>query len=304
MDIRQLKYLSAVVNYGDYQLAARSLFISPQGLSKAIRQLENELGVALMEKVGRESRPTNAAIELVARSSQLISEYDLLLRFLCEGDKHNDLCSLEKLTLGVYNASLRGDIFSNTYFSTLFDRLRPISLDLIRRSSAVCLGGVLNGILDAAIILGKPNTDELNYHRIASVPVYVSMAVNHPLGAKTKIMLSDLSDWPIAFPDDLRYIPIHMKRELNKKSLKLTFEEVPSRVEEVDAFLEKGGLFLTSPYGFISNKTAERQLGLDGEIAFDMYMVYKEGNACSAYSDILFFFRNELNKILLAIRNR
>ena len=102
MDIRQLKYLSAVVNYGDYQLAARSLFISPQGLSKAIRQLENELGLALMEKVGRESRPTNAAIELVARSPQLISEYDLLLRFLCEGDKHNDLCSLEKLTLGVY----------------------------------------------------------------------------------------------------------------------------------------------------------------------------------------------------------
>ena len=304
MDIRQLKYLSAVVNYGDYQLAARSLFISLQGLSKAIRQLENELGLALMEKVGRESRPTNAAIELVARSSQLISEYDLLLGFLCKGDKRNDLCSLEKLTLGVYNAGLRGDIFSNTNFSTLFDRLQPISLDLIRRSSAVCLGGVLNGILDAAIILGKPNTDELCYHRIASVPVYVSMAVNHPLGAKTKIMLSDLSDWPIAFPDDLRYIPIHMKRELDKKSLKLTFEEVSSRVEEVDAFLEKGGLFLTSPYGFISNKTTERQLGLDGEIAFDMYMVYKEGNACSAYSDILFFFRNELNKILLAIRNR
>lgn len=50
MDIRQLKYLSAVVNYGDYQLAARSLFISPQGLSKAIRQLENELGLALMER--------------------------------------------------------------------------------------------------------------------------------------------------------------------------------------------------------------------------------------------------------------
>ena len=116
MDIRQLKYLSAVVNYGDYQLAARSLFISPQGLSKAIRQLENELGLALMEKVGRESRPTNAAIELVARSSQLISEYDLLLGFLCKGDKRNDLCSLEKLTLGVYNAGLRGDIFSNTNF--------------------------------------------------------------------------------------------------------------------------------------------------------------------------------------------
>lgn len=32
MDIRQLKYLSAVVNYGDYQLAARSLFYLAAGI--------------------------------------------------------------------------------------------------------------------------------------------------------------------------------------------------------------------------------------------------------------------------------
>ena len=68
-------------------------------------------------------------------------------------------------------------------------------------------------------------------------------------------------------------------------------------------FSKKVACFLPAHMEFISNKTTERQLGLDGEIAFDMYMVYKEGNACSAYSDILFFFRNELNKILLAIRN-
>lgn len=304
MDIRHLKYLSAVVNYGDYRLAARSLFISPQGLSKAIRQLENELGLALMEKVGRESRPTNAAIELIARSSQLISEYDLLLGFLCTDKKREVLRDLEKLTLGVYNAGLRGDIFSNTDFSLLFDRLQPIRFELIRRPSAVCLGGVLNGILDAAVILGKPNADELSYHRIASIPVHVSMVVNHPLGAKSGIALSDLNDWPIAYPDDLRYIPNYMKREFDRKSLNLTFEEVPPKSEEVDAFLEKGGLFLTSPYGFIGNKTIERPLESDGEIAFDMYMIYRKGEVYSIYSDILFFFRNELNKILLTIRNR
>ena len=95
-----------------------------------------------------------------------------------------------------------------------------------------------------------------------------------------------------------------MKREFDRKSLNLTFEEVPPKSEEVDAFLEKGGLFLTSPYGFIGNKTIERPLGSDGEIAFDMYMIYREGEVYSIYSDILFFFRNELNKILLTIRNR
>ena len=40
MDIRQLKYLSAVVNYGITNLLRFSLLSRPQGLSKAIRQLK------------------------------------------------------------------------------------------------------------------------------------------------------------------------------------------------------------------------------------------------------------------------
>ena len=50
MDIRQLKYLSAVVNYRDYQLAARSFYLAT-GVVESDTSLENELGVALMEKV-------------------------------------------------------------------------------------------------------------------------------------------------------------------------------------------------------------------------------------------------------------
>ena len=57
-------------------------------------------------------------------------------------------------------------------------------------------------------------------------------------------------------------------------------------------------LFLTSPYGFISNKTTERQLGLDGEIAFDVYMIYKllECLLGLFLISLIFLFRNELNK--------
>ena len=51
MDIRQLEIPFSRSQLWGLPTCCAISFISPQGLSKAIRQLENELGVALMEKV-------------------------------------------------------------------------------------------------------------------------------------------------------------------------------------------------------------------------------------------------------------
>lgn len=52
MDATQLGYFMAVLREGSYAQAAKKLFISPQGLSKAIHTLEGELGVNLFETTG------------------------------------------------------------------------------------------------------------------------------------------------------------------------------------------------------------------------------------------------------------
>ncbi|NCC69383.1 MAG: LysR family transcriptional regulator [Clostridia bacterium] len=49
MDSRQLLYFKAVCDEGGFTKAAEKLFISPQGISKAIHKLEDELGVPLFE---------------------------------------------------------------------------------------------------------------------------------------------------------------------------------------------------------------------------------------------------------------
>lgn len=62
MNQRQLSYFLEVYKQRSISTAAQSLFISPQGLSKTILALENELGVKLFTRSKNQMLPTKEAI--------------------------------------------------------------------------------------------------------------------------------------------------------------------------------------------------------------------------------------------------
>lgn len=52
MRVEYLKYFMAVVKYKSISKAANAVYLSPQGLSQAIQQLEKELDVSLFFRQG------------------------------------------------------------------------------------------------------------------------------------------------------------------------------------------------------------------------------------------------------------
>ena len=50
MTLQQLQYLVAIAETNSINQAAQSLFVSQSSISKAIKQLEEELGFTLMER--------------------------------------------------------------------------------------------------------------------------------------------------------------------------------------------------------------------------------------------------------------
>ena len=73
MNIRQLRFISAVAKNGlNVSATAESLYTSQPGVSKQIRQLEDELGVQIFERSGRQLTSISAAgaaiIELADRA--------------------------------------------------------------------------------------------------------------------------------------------------------------------------------------------------------------------------------------------
>lgn len=53
MEIRQVEYALAVVDWGGFTKAAAALDVAQPSLSEGVRRLENELGVRLFDRVGR-----------------------------------------------------------------------------------------------------------------------------------------------------------------------------------------------------------------------------------------------------------
>ncbi|MGE4660403.1 MAG: transcriptional regulator CynR [Arenicellales bacterium] len=71
---RSLKYLLAVAEYSSFTRAAESLFVSQPALSQQIKQLEDRVGVQLLERSGRNVHLTDAGELYVRHVERALAE--------------------------------------------------------------------------------------------------------------------------------------------------------------------------------------------------------------------------------------
>ena len=74
MDTRELECFVAAYRHGSINQAAKDLFLSPQGLGKALKRLESDLGVVLFERTRNGLSPTPQADILFERSEVILKE--------------------------------------------------------------------------------------------------------------------------------------------------------------------------------------------------------------------------------------
>ena len=82
MNLQQLRYLCAIVDHGlNVSVAAEALFTSQPGISKQIRQLEDELGVPIFVRQGKRLAALTAGGEvIVATARRALQELSNLKR--------------------------------------------------------------------------------------------------------------------------------------------------------------------------------------------------------------------------------
>src|SRR5438067_7415539 len=76
MELRQLRYLVALSEERHFTRAAAREHIAQPALSQQIRRLEDELGVALVERTTRHVRLTDAGDLLVGRGRRIMGGLD------------------------------------------------------------------------------------------------------------------------------------------------------------------------------------------------------------------------------------
>ncbi|WP_454780416.1 LysR family transcriptional regulator [Legionella sp. WA2022007384] len=189
MELKLLRVFIEVVRQGGFSKAAETLFATQSTVSKAIKQLEEELGIPLIERTKKGSVPTVAGEIVYRRGIKLLADRDDLLKELDEirGLKQG------RLRLGI------APVGSSTLFAPLFARYNQrypgIEVELIEHGSVKLAECLRAGEIDFAGTL-LTTSDEFDNQLIRSEPLVALLAASHPLATRHSISLSELKDTP------------------------------------------------------------------------------------------------------------
>ena len=87
MEIRQLKYFLAIAEAKNYSRAAESLFVTQPTLTLSMQKLEKEFDLNLFYQSADGLELTDAGLFLYENASELVEDYDQLVKELQTKDK-------------------------------------------------------------------------------------------------------------------------------------------------------------------------------------------------------------------------
>ena len=197
MNLRDLQYLVALAEHRHFGHAAEACFVSQPTLSTQIRKLEDELGVALVERTPRKVLLTDVGRDIAARAREV-------------GNGVEQIRAVARRTLDPESGTVRLGIFP-----TLGPYLLPHALPLVRAAfprlelllveekTEVVLRRLHEGKLDAGILALPIHEDSMHSEFLFEEPFLLAVAGDHPLAQQRRqLKLDDLAHQNLLLLED------------------------------------------------------------------------------------------------------
>lgn len=198
MNLQQLRYLCAVVDHGlNVSVAADALFTSQPGISKQIRQLEDELGVPIFIRQGKRLAALTAGGEvIVATARRALQELNNLKRVGAE------FKSEDTGTLAIATTHTQARYVLPPVIKRFTERYPKVHL-LLHQGNPV---QVAEQTQRADVDVGIATEVLADYPGLVSLPCYtwnrcVLVPKGHPLSKVRPLTLEALARYPIVTYD-------------------------------------------------------------------------------------------------------
>jgi len=282
LTLRQLKVFESTARHLNYTRAAEELFLTQPAVSMQVKQLEESLGVALFEQLGKRVHLTEAGQEVLTYARTVTQQLDEL---------ESVLNSLKGLSGGKLRISVAttANYFIPILLGTFSRRYPEVTVSLDVTNREILLQQLTENTVDLVIMGQPPAEADVEAEAFMENPLVIVAPPDHALAKQKKIPLKRLQDEVFLVREPGSGTRSAMERFFAEREIHLkTGMEVGSN-EAIKQSVQAGlGL------GLLSRATIGQELELKRLVELDVaefpimrhwYVVHRKGKRLSAAAE-------------------
>lgn len=287
MTFQQLHYLAVLAEKNSINQASQSLFVSQSGVSKAIKQLEEELGFPLLERSSKGVIFTSRGMEFLRDAYGILDRYEALReRYLSSPlSSPVELSVSSQHYIFVAHAVARMSNLLKDHNYTIHLRERKASdiiNDVVTRKSQ--LGFLFYYHINEKFIHRELERFDLEFHFFCDGQPHAYFSDSHPLSARSKVSLSDLEPYPyICY--DIDHDPENYAEEIFSPIHPQKSIYVSDRSSMLNIIRHSHGYTLGSGWlmaGYTEPDLVTRPLDIHGDTAMNIGWIIRKGQELDA----------------------
>jgi DNA-binding transcriptional LysR family regulator len=191
VDLRQLEIFVKVAELGSFSRAAEALFLTQPTVSEHIRTLEDELGVRLLDRLGRGAAVTRAGQLLLSHAQRMLA--------LARETRQAMEGFLGRMSgeLLVGASTIPGEYILPALIGRFKEKFPDISITLLIGDSQTAVDWVAEGRAELGVVGAKLAHRAVEYRELMPDDVVVAIPTAHPWHGRADIGLDDLRAEPL-----------------------------------------------------------------------------------------------------------
>ena len=185
MNIRRLQIFESVARLGGFSRAAQELHMAQPAVSIAVKKLEEELGVALLDRAGRQLRLTAEGAEALAGGRQILFQADSLKQRVAE------MAGLAKGELSLACPSMLATYFLPGLLSPFLKAHGGIQASVHQAGTQAIEAMLLAGEVELGVVIVDQVSPQLEVTPLIQEEMVVCLHQDHPFAARAALSVEE-----------------------------------------------------------------------------------------------------------------
>ena len=198
MTLQQLKYVTTIANIGSISEAAKRLFVSQPSLTKAIKELEKEMGITIFDRTNKGITVSKEGERFLGYARQVLEQAALLEEQYKSqsGGKKQFSVSTQHYSFAVnaFVELLKGAEIDQYDVSLRETQTYEIIDDVAHMKSEI--GLLYYNAFNRPVLEKLIPTNELTFTQLFTAHPHIFIGKTHPLAHKEVVSMDELEEYP------------------------------------------------------------------------------------------------------------